>query len=95
MKLCNYNYNMMVLRMSSIIKFNIEHRISRTETNKELLNISNSEIALYFIRIKGYTNFKYDIGLASVNINNISYLDYELNNETKLMVIRWEPQKVE
>jgi hypothetical protein len=86
---------MMGLRMSSIIKFNIEHRTSRTETNKELLNISNSEIALYFVRIKGYINFKYDIGLAWIDINSVLYLDYELNSDGKLMVIRWKPQKVE
>ena len=95
MKLCNYNYNTMGLQISSFIIFNIEHRTSRTETNKELLSITDPQFALHFVRIRGSINFKFDLDLTFININNILYLDYELNSDGKLMVIKWMPQEVE
>ena len=98
MNLCNYNWNIMNLRMLDILEFfityqkdyeideNMHLRISRgiSEIDKEKLLLS-------FERKKGTRTFRHSFAAAELKKGNTLYIGYNFQSRKERLFLYWNP----
>jgi len=80
MNLCNYNWNVMNLRMLDILEFSISHERYGDERvlyiSRGISEIDKTELRMIFKRKKGEKVFRLHFSYATLTIGNKGYVSY-------------------